>query len=89
MPPDAMVRMLSPSTSSVPKAALKSATVYPAPRTAGFGSPALKIGVFHRLAFPDPPYGIGFKLFLHQDANLMSPAQVMALDPRPDVITYE
>lgn len=55
----------------------------------GFGTVASKIGVLHKLAFPDPPFGTGFKLFLTQDQRLMSPAEVMALRPRPDVITYQ
>ena len=55
----------------------------------GFGTPALKIEVLHKLAFPGPPFGVGFKLFLRQDSRLMSPAEVMGLDPRPDVVTYQ
>jgi hypothetical protein len=55
----------------------------------GFGPPSLKIAVFGRLAFPDPPFGVGFKLFLTHDSRLMTPAEVMALSPRPAVITYQ
>jgi hypothetical protein len=55
----------------------------------GFGTPTAKVRVLHRLAFPHPPFAVGFKLFLRQDSRLMSPAEVMALRPRPDVITYE
>jgi hypothetical protein len=54
----------------------------------GFGTPASKINIFHQLAFP-APFGIGFKLFLRQDARLMAPREVMALRPRPDVVTYQ
>jgi hypothetical protein len=50
---------------------------------------AAKTRVFDQLAFPHPPFGIGFKLFLTHDRGLMSPAQVMALRPRPAVITYQ
>ena len=31
----------------------------------------------------------GFKLFFHEDTGLMSPADVLALRPAPDVIVYE
>ena len=55
----------------------------------GFGSVAQKIGVLRNLAFPHPPFGVGFKLFLTQDARVMSPREVMGLRPRPDVITYQ
>ncbi len=55
----------------------------------GFGGQAEKIGTWRRLAFPRRPYGTGFKLFLRDDTDLMSPDQVMALRPRPDVLTYQ
>ncbi len=56
----------------------------------GFGSRAAKIGSYQRLQLPGRPFGSGFKLFFHQDTGgMMSPRQVMALRPRPDVITYE
>ena len=55
----------------------------------GFGTPAAKIRVFEKLAFPHPPFGVGFKLFLTHDRGLMSPAQVLALRPQPAVITYQ
>ena len=31
----------------------------------------------------------GFKLFFHEDTGLMTPAQVLALEPPPDVVVYE
>jgi hypothetical protein len=31
----------------------------------------------------------GFKLFYHEDTGLMSPAQVLRLRPRPELIVYE
>ena len=55
----------------------------------GFGGQQTKIAVYHQLAFPGPPFGIGFKLFVTRDSDMMTPAQAMALVPRPDVITYE
>lgn len=55
----------------------------------GFGNPTSKITIFHQLRFPHPPFGIGFKLFLTQDSRLMTPAEVMRLSPRPDIVTYQ
>lgn len=56
----------------------------------GFGDQAEKVGSYERLELPGRPFGAGFKLFLTQDSGgLMSPRQVMALRPRPDVITYQ
>jgi hypothetical protein len=55
----------------------------------GFGGQSAKLATWERLAFPGRPYGTGFKLFLTQDTDLMSPEQVMALHPRPDVVTYQ
>jgi hypothetical protein len=31
----------------------------------------------------------GFKLFFHEDTNLMSPRQVLRLRPRPSLVVYE
>ena len=55
----------------------------------GFGHPGSKIAVLRKLRFPGHPTGTGFKLFLTQDSRLMTPAEVMRLSPRPDVITYQ
>jgi hypothetical protein len=55
----------------------------------GFGGQSAKLATWERLAFPGRPYGTGFKLFLTQDTDLMSPEQVMALHPRPDIVTYQ
>jgi hypothetical protein len=61
----------------------------------GFGLPELKVDVYKRLANPAPrsgrPTGLfnGLKLFFEEDTNLMSPADVLALRPQPDVIVYE
>jgi hypothetical protein len=48
-----------------------------------------KIEIFHQLAFPRPPYRIGFKLFYVEDHPLMTPDQAMALRPQPDLISYQ
>jgi hypothetical protein len=55
----------------------------------GFGTQSEKLATWRALAFPGRPFGTGFKLFLRQDTAMMTPEQVMALHPRPDVITYE
>ncbi len=36
-----------------------------------------------------PPFFNGFKLFLTEDKNLFQPAEVMALNPPPDFISYQ
>lgn len=55
----------------------------------GNGDIRTKTKVFGILAFPPAPFHVGIKLFLKQDPVLMSPAQVLALVPQPDMITYQ
>ena len=61
----------------------------------GFGSPDLKAGVYRQLARTSEtrPQSAGFynglKLFFREDSELMSPAGVFSLQPRPDVVVYE
>ncbi len=55
----------------------------------GFGPQKEKKEVYKALALPGPPFHIGFKLFYKADTGLMSPAQAMALQPQPDLITYQ
>jgi len=62
----------------------------------GFGTAELKQGVYDRLSLPSVrgpdtlggPYN-GFKLFFREDTGLMSPRDVLALRPAPDVVVYE
>jgi hypothetical protein len=62
----------------------------------GFGTAEMKEGVYGRLSQPTPrgrarlggPYN-GFKLFFREDTGLMSPRDVLALRPAPDVVVYE
>jgi hypothetical protein len=62
----------------------------------GFGTAELKEGVYDRFSQPTPrgpdalggPYN-GFKLFFREDTGLMSPREVLALRPAPDVVVYE
>ena len=35
------------------------------------------------------PFSDGYKLFYHEDTNLMAPADVMRMRPRPDLVVYE
>jgi hypothetical protein len=55
----------------------------------GFGTQQAKLATWNALAFPGRPFGTGFKLFLTQDTDMMTPAQVMKLRPRPDIVTYQ
>jgi hypothetical protein len=55
----------------------------------GLATPARKIAVYHDLRFPCPPFHAGFKLFYRADTGLMKPAQVMALHPQPEIVTYQ
>lgn len=55
----------------------------------GFGTAAAKTGTYGRVTRGRGPFGTGFKLFFVEDTGLMSPAQVMRLRPRPDVVIYE
>jgi len=66
---------------------------YPGVRTVvnvdGFGGRAVKVAKYRAFAARTSGVGHGFKLFYHEDAGLMTPRQVMALNPRPDVVVYE
>ncbi len=55
----------------------------------GHGPPGVKSDVYHDLAFPGPPFYRGFKLFFQRDTPMMTPQQVMALNPAPDLVTYQ
>jgi hypothetical protein len=56
----------------------------------GFGTPDAKRSKYEQLS-PSRRSGLfaGFKLFYEEDTNLMSPKQVMRLNPRPDFVVYE
>jgi hypothetical protein len=53
----------------------------------GFGPPGSKIEEYSQFARRGRPNG--FKLFFQEDTGLMSPRDVLALRPRPDLIVYE
>jgi hypothetical protein len=56
----------------------------------GFGDPANKIAKYKQLRpATDSGLGAGFKLFLNEDLGLMTPNDVLALSPKPDLVVYE
>ncbi len=55
----------------------------------GFGSPDLKLGTYTVVITQEPIEYNGIKLFYGQDDPLMTPAEVLALDPSPDLIIYQ
>jgi hypothetical protein len=54
----------------------------------GFGGQRIKRQVYAAL-HARPGFYSGFKLFYRQDTAIMTPRQVMALRPRPDLISYQ
>ena len=55
----------------------------------GFGYAAAKTSEYQAFVHDmGAPHG-GMKLFYHQDVNLMTPQQVEALDPQPDVVIFQ
>lgn len=60
----------------------------------GIGTPADKVPKYNELADKRANQrrsGIhnGFKLFYHEDTNLMAPKEVLSLRPQPEIIVYE
>ncbi|RKQ92296.1 hypothetical protein C8N24_2139 [Solirubrobacter pauli] len=55
----------------------------------GFGTQSLKIAKYKDFTKQATKLRHGFKLFYKEDTNTMTPAQVMRLQPRPDVVVYE
>lgn len=55
----------------------------------GFGGREVKIAKYQNFVRRTPGLGRGFKLFYKEDANLLRPANVMNMRPRPDVVVYE
>ncbi len=55
----------------------------------GFGAKPNKISKYRALVADKRRFHHGFKLFYEEDVGLMSPASVMALNPRPDLVVYE
>jgi hypothetical protein len=55
----------------------------------GFGTQGLKVAKYKSFAAQAKQFRRGFKLFYEEDLKMMTPAQVMRLTPRPDIIVYE
>jgi hypothetical protein len=57
----------------------------------GFGDRPNKLSKYHAFTAQTRgrPFDDGFKLFYHEDTNLMLPSNVMAMQPRPDLVVYE
>ena len=56
----------------------------------GFGGQEVKEAKYHSFtSSPRPFLHQGFKLFYHEDIDLMTPREVMRLGPPPDVVIYE
>lgn len=54
----------------------------------GFGSRPNKITKYQTLQRPQQ-FHLGFKLFYTQDVDMMAPADVLALTPPPDYVSYQ
>jgi hypothetical protein len=55
----------------------------------GFGTPELKREKYQYFNRRRDGIYDGFKLFYHEDTNMMSPRATMRLKPRPDFVSYE
>jgi hypothetical protein len=55
----------------------------------GYGAPELKTAVYNFLVRDEPVEYAGVKLFYRQDVPLMTPQEILALVPTPDVIIYQ
>lgn len=55
----------------------------------GYGAPELKTAVYNFLVRDEPVEFAGVKLFYKQDMPLMTPQEILALVPAPDVIIYQ
>lgn len=55
----------------------------------GYGAPELKTAVYNFLVRDEPVEYAGVKIFYRQDVPLMTPREVLALVPSPDVIIFQ
>jgi hypothetical protein len=55
----------------------------------GFGDRPNKIVKYHQFTSEAARFNDGFKLFYEEDTNLMTPREVLALGPPPDLVVYE
>jgi hypothetical protein len=55
----------------------------------GFGPPALKLAQYHSYVHDQGVQYSGIKLFYHHDDPLLTPPEVLGLDPSPDLVIYQ
>ena len=55
----------------------------------GIGTPGAKLNGYRLFAITEPSQQPAFKLFFDQDTPLMTPEEVMEMDPVPDLIIYQ
>ena len=55
----------------------------------GIGTPGAKLKGYRLFAITEPSQQPAFKLFFDQDTPLMTPEEVMEMDPVPDVVIYQ
>ena len=55
----------------------------------GFGNQAVKKSKYNDFTQQAPDAYHGFKLFYEEDTDLMRPAEVMRMRPRPVLVVYE
>lgn len=55
----------------------------------GFGPPGLKLAQYHSYVHDQGVQYSGIKLFYHHDLPLLTPPQILGLDPRPDLVIYQ
>jgi hypothetical protein len=55
----------------------------------GFGANSVKIAKYESFVATAPRMRRGVKLFYKEDVKTMTPKQVLAMTPRPDVVVYE
>lgn len=54
----------------------------------GFGDVSTKMDIYHAIAAPKR-FHLGFKLFYTQDHPMLSPADVLAMRPQPEFVSYQ
>lgn len=55
----------------------------------GFGPPELKLAQYHSYVHDQGVQFSGIKLFYHHDVPLLTPKEVLNLDPSPDLVIYQ
>ena len=55
----------------------------------GFGTPEAKLSKYEILVREEPVQYGGFKVFYRQDVPVLTPKEVLAMEPSPAVVTYQ